>query len=90
MFWIGALLPIITFFLRKKYPNIRILNAIHWPIFFAGTGNLPPAVCDAQNDVRLFLTNTSPIDWHQLLYSVCSQFNLQQGKPTEHNTMLSC
>ncbi|KAE8155974.1 OPT oligopeptide transporter protein-domain-containing protein [Aspergillus tamarii] len=43
MFWIGALLPIITFFLRKKYPNIRILNAIHWPIFFAGTGNLPPA-----------------------------------------------
>ncbi|KAE8136024.1 OPT oligopeptide transporter protein-domain-containing protein [Aspergillus pseudotamarii] len=43
MFWIGALLPIITFFLRKKYPNNRILNAIHWPIFFAGTGNLPPA-----------------------------------------------
>ncbi|OGM51347.1 small oligopeptide transporter [Aspergillus bombycis] len=43
MFWIGALLPIITLFVRKKYPNNRILNAIHWPIFFAGTGNLPPA-----------------------------------------------
>ncbi|QMW29127.1 hypothetical protein G4B84_004462 [Aspergillus flavus NRRL3357] len=43
MFWIGALLPIITFFLRRRYPNSRVLNAIHWPIFFAGTGNLPPA-----------------------------------------------
>lgn len=44
MFWIGALLPILTFFLKKKYPNNRFLNAVHWPIFFAGTGNLPPAV----------------------------------------------
>ena len=43
-FWIGALLPIITFVLRKKYPKSRFLDAIHWPIFFAGTGNLPPAV----------------------------------------------
>lgn len=45
MFWIGATLPIITFFLRKKFPGSRFLHAIHWPIFFAGTGNLPPAVC---------------------------------------------
>lgn len=45
MFWIGAALPIITFFLRKKFPKSRFLHAIHWPIFFAGTGNLPPAVC---------------------------------------------
>lgn len=43
-FWIGALLPIITFALRKKFPKSRFLDAIHWPIFFAGTGNLPPAV----------------------------------------------
>lgn len=43
-FWIGALLPIITYALRKKYPKSRFLDAIHWPIFFAGTGNLPPAV----------------------------------------------
>ncbi|GLA35576.1 hypothetical protein AnigIFM63309_011421 [Aspergillus niger] len=42
-FWIGALLPIITFALRKKFPKSRFLDAIHWPIFFAGTGNLPPA-----------------------------------------------
>ncbi|KAH8424861.1 uncharacterized protein LDX57_002605 [Aspergillus melleus] len=43
MFWIGASLPIITFFLRKKFPKNRFLDAVHWPIFFAGTGNLPPA-----------------------------------------------
>lgn len=45
MFWIGASLPIITFFLKKKFPKSRFLEAVHWPIFFAGTGNLPPAVC---------------------------------------------
>ena len=44
LFWIGAALPILTFFLRKKWPKSKILNAIHWPIFFGGTGNLPPAV----------------------------------------------
>jgi OPT family small oligopeptide transporter len=43
MFWLGALLPIITFFLKKKFPNNKILRSIHWPLFFAGTGNLPPA-----------------------------------------------
>ncbi|RDW65607.1 putative isp4 protein-1 [Coleophoma crateriformis] len=43
LFWIGALLPVITFHLKKYLPNNRFLNAIHWPLFFAGTGNLPPA-----------------------------------------------
>ncbi|TVY91419.1 Glutathione transporter [Lachnellula willkommii] len=43
LFWIGALLPVVTFFVKKKYPHNRFLNAIHWPLFFAGTGNLPPA-----------------------------------------------
>lgn len=43
LFWIGALLPVITFILKKKYPHNRFLGAIHWPLFFAGTGNLPPA-----------------------------------------------
>lgn len=42
-FWIGALLPIITFFLKKRFPRNKILKSIHWPLFFAGTGNLPPA-----------------------------------------------
>jgi hypothetical protein len=44
-FWIGALLPIISYYLMKKFPRNRFLAAIHWPLFFAGTGNLPPAVC---------------------------------------------
>jgi hypothetical protein len=43
MFWIGASLPIITYFIRKRFPKSRFIDAIHWPIFFAGTGNLPPA-----------------------------------------------
>ncbi|RDW59914.1 putative isp4 protein-2 [Coleophoma cylindrospora] len=43
LFWIGALLPVMTFQLKKYLPNNRFLNAIHWPLFFAGTGNLPPA-----------------------------------------------
>lgn len=43
LFWIGALLPVITFLLKKKFPKNNFLKSIHWPLFFAGTGNLPPA-----------------------------------------------
>ncbi|KAI9736312.1 MAG: hypothetical protein M1834_001198 [Cirrosporium novae-zelandiae] len=43
LFWLGALLPVITFMLKKWFPDNALLKAIHWPIFFAGTGNLPPA-----------------------------------------------
>ncbi|KAF9871227.1 small oligopeptide opt family [Colletotrichum karsti] len=42
-FWIGALLPIVTFFLKKRFPNNKFLQYLHWPLFFAGTGNVPPA-----------------------------------------------
>lgn len=58
MFWIGALLPIITFFLQKKFPNSKILNAIHWPIFFAGTGNLPPAVRRHSSQLQFWILLT--------------------------------
>ncbi|KAM0346295.1 hypothetical protein ACHAPU_005725 [Fusarium lateritium] len=42
-FWLGALLPVLTFFFSKKFPNSNFLNNLHWPLFFAGTGNVPPA-----------------------------------------------
>ncbi|CZT53395.1 probable sexual differentiation process protein ISP4 [Rhynchosporium secalis] len=43
LFWIGATLPVITFYLKKRFPSNKFLRSIHWPLFFAGTGNLPPA-----------------------------------------------
>ncbi|KAL1305749.1 hypothetical protein AAFC00_007330 [Neodothiora populina] len=43
LFWLGALLPVITFFLTKRFPNNKFLRAINWPLFFAGTANVPPA-----------------------------------------------
>ncbi|KAF7560314.1 hypothetical protein G7046_g3837 [Stylonectria norvegica] len=43
LFWIGALLPVVTFFLKKRFPNNKFLAYCHWPLFFAGTGNVPPA-----------------------------------------------
>ncbi|KAF5620239.1 OPT family small oligopeptide transporter [Fusarium sp. NRRL 52700] len=43
LFWLGALLPVVTFFLKKKFPNSKLLRNLHWPLFFAGTGNVPPA-----------------------------------------------
>ncbi|TDZ41536.1 Glutathione transporter 1 [Colletotrichum trifolii] len=42
-FWIGALLPVVTLFLKKRFPNSRFLRYLHWPLVFAGTGNVPPA-----------------------------------------------
>lgn len=43
LFWLGALLPVLTYFLKKKYPKNRFLEAICWPLIFAGIGNVPPA-----------------------------------------------
>ncbi|PCH02528.1 Tetrapeptide transporter, OPT1/isp4 [Penicillium occitanis (nom. inval.)] len=43
LFWIGALLPIVTFFAKRRWPENKFLRNVHWPIFFAGTGNVPPA-----------------------------------------------
>lgn len=41
-FVIGAVLPILNWLVLKKWPNspIRWLN---WPVFFSGTGYIPPA-----------------------------------------------
>ncbi|CUM55232.1 uncharacterized protein AC631_00988 [Debaryomyces fabryi] len=41
-FVVGALLPVMNWLILKKWPNspIRWLN---WPVFFSGTGYIPPA-----------------------------------------------
>ncbi|CAK7890711.1 oligopeptide transporter 1 [[Candida] anglica] len=41
-FLVGALLPVVNWLVLKKWPNspIRWLN---WPVFFSGTGYIPPA-----------------------------------------------
>ncbi|KAE8259388.1 hypothetical protein A4X13_0g1043 [Tilletia indica] len=41
-FLVGALLPIPTYFLAKKYPR-SWLRYVAWPVIFTATGNLPPA-----------------------------------------------
>lgn len=42
-FWlIGAIAPVITYYMAKKWPH-SFVRYIHWPIIFAGTGALPPA-----------------------------------------------
>ncbi|BFZ59814.1 hypothetical protein YB2330_000835 [Saitoella coloradoensis] len=43
MFWIGALAPLITWLLLKKFPTNRILKNLNWVVIFGGTGNYPPA-----------------------------------------------
>lgn len=42
MFLVGAGLPIVSFLWLKKYPDSRI-KYIHWPVFFNGAGQIPPA-----------------------------------------------
>ncbi|CAD1810437.1 OPT family small oligopeptide transporter [Candida parapsilosis] len=41
-FIIGAVLPVISWLILKKYPN-SIIKYLHWPVFFSGTGYIPPA-----------------------------------------------
>ena len=77
-FWIGALLPIVTFYLKKYFPTNSFLNSIHWPLFFAGTGNLPPAV-----SILLILSmrylNTELTDRNQLHDRFRCQSDIQQN-----------
>ncbi|CAD6885939.1 unnamed protein product [Tilletia controversa] len=42
MFLVGALAPIPTFFLAKRYPR-SWLRYVSWPVIFTSTGLLPPA-----------------------------------------------
>ncbi|KAG2734255.1 hypothetical protein G9P44_002261 [Scheffersomyces stipitis] len=41
-FIIGAILPIINWLVLKKWPNSMIRH-LNWPVFFSGTGYIPPA-----------------------------------------------
>ncbi|TIA25895.1 small oligopeptide transporter, OPT family [Aureobasidium pullulans] len=41
-FWIGAITPVITWYLYKRTGK-KIFKDINWPLFFVGTYNVPPA-----------------------------------------------
>lgn len=41
-FLVGAILPLLTWLFLRKYPR-SIVKYIHWPVFFTGTGLIPPA-----------------------------------------------
>jgi OPT family oligopeptide transporter len=41
-FWIGALMPVVTWLLYKKTGK-KIFKDVNWPLFFVGTYNVPPA-----------------------------------------------
>ncbi|XP_059073909.1 oligopeptide transporter 5 [Cryptomeria japonica] len=41
-FLAGAVAPLIHWLLRKKFPNVKLLQYIHMPILIGATGNMPP------------------------------------------------
>lgn len=41
-FIVGAVLPIINWLILRKWPN-SLVKYLHWPVFFSGTGLIPPA-----------------------------------------------
>lgn len=41
-FIVGAITPVINWLVLKKWPNSPI-KWLNWPVFFSGTGNIPPA-----------------------------------------------
>ncbi|KAH7096465.1 OPT oligopeptide transporter [Auriculariales sp. MPI-PUGE-AT-0066] len=42
-FLVGALAPVITYYLTKLFPNSPVLRYLNWPVLFSGTGYIPPA-----------------------------------------------
>ncbi|KAG0199495.1 hypothetical protein BGX28_007253 [Mortierella sp. GBA30] len=43
-FLIGAILPLLFWFASKKLPKIHWLKLVHWPVLFAATSSMPPAL----------------------------------------------
>ncbi|KAG0240841.1 hypothetical protein BGW41_006596 [Actinomortierella wolfii] len=43
-FLFGALIPIPFWLLAKKFPNVKWLQLVHWPVLLAATSNMPPAL----------------------------------------------
>lgn len=41
-FIIGAILPVVNWLILKKWPNSPV-KWLNWPVFFSGTGYIPPA-----------------------------------------------
>ena len=41
-FLIGAGVPIVSYFVQKRYPS-SFLKYVNWPVIFTGTGLIPPA-----------------------------------------------
>lgn len=42
-FALGALLPIPVWLLCRRYPHVKWLQKIHFPVLLAATSNMPPA-----------------------------------------------
>ncbi|KAF9359137.1 hypothetical protein BGX26_000081 [Mortierella sp. AD094] len=43
-FFIGALLPMIFWFISKKFPRVSWLKKVHWPALLTSTAMMPPAL----------------------------------------------
>ncbi|KAG0259961.1 hypothetical protein BG011_002237 [Mortierella polycephala] len=43
-FVIGALLPMITWIIRRRFPNVSWLRLVHWPALLSATALMPPAL----------------------------------------------
>ncbi|KAG0043187.1 hypothetical protein BGZ83_011745 [Gryganskiella cystojenkinii] len=42
-FLIGIILPLLTWVLIKKFPNVAWLQRVHWPVMLAASSQMPPA-----------------------------------------------
>ena len=76
LFWLGALLPVLTYFARQRWPENVFLKNLHWPLFFAGTGNVPPVRTGIDSEPGT--ADKCVGDRHQLQLCLCCILHLQQ------------
>ncbi|KAF9987269.1 hypothetical protein BGZ65_004435 [Modicella reniformis] len=43
-FLLGAILPFLFWLAAKRFPRVYWLKQVHWPVLFAATSNMPPAL----------------------------------------------
>jgi len=43
-FLVGAILPVPFWLASKRWPHVKWLHLVHWPVLLAATSNMPPAL----------------------------------------------
>ncbi|PWN29400.1 small oligopeptide transporter [Jaminaea rosea] len=86
-FLVGAIVPIPTYFLAKRYPKSWI-RYVNWPVIFSGTGYIPPAT-GINYSSWAFVGFLSHVVWRGKNFAQWSRYNYVLSAALDAGTGIS-